>query len=149
MMNLRTERARTMTRRHFLQTSQAGLGARALSNIMGRPGTAAPESRGADNPLAPKQPPFPAKAKRIIYLEMAGAPPQQELFDYKPTLVKMNMQPCPDELLKNQRFAFIKGHPKLLGCPYKFQQHGQPGQCVIDLSPNIAKLLDHIPLTLS
>ena len=48
---------------------------------------------------------------------MSGGPPQQDLFDYKPELVKHHMQPCPDELLKNQRFAFIKGHPKLLGTP--------------------------------
>jgi len=56
----------------------------------------------------------------------------------------MNMQPCPDELLKNQRFAFIKGHPKLLGCPYKFQQHGQSGQWISDLLPNISKIVDDI-----
>jgi hypothetical protein len=105
---------------------------------------AATESPPADNPLSPRQPHFAAKAKRIIYLEMAGAPPQQELFDYKPRLVELNMQPCPDELLKNQRFAFIKGHPKLLGSPYKFQQHGQSGQWVSDLLPNISKIVDEI-----
>ena len=53
----------------------------------------------------------------VIYLHMSGSPPQQDLFDYKPKLVELNMQPCPDELLKDQRFAFIKGHPKLLGTP--------------------------------
>jgi hypothetical protein len=136
--------SRLLTRRHFLQTCQAGVGAMALSQIMARAATASPETQAAENPLAPKRPHFPAKAKRIIYLEMAGAPPQQELFDYKPTLVKLNMQPCPDELLKNQRFAFIKGHPKLLGCPYKFQQHGQSGQWVSDLFPNIARIVDDI-----
>src|SRR6516162_1897595 len=143
-MNPLLTRARLCTRRHFLKTCQAGVGAMALSQIMGRAAIAAPETRAAENPPAPKHPQFPAKAKRIIYLEMAGAPPQQELFDYKPTLVKLNMQPCPDELLKNQRFAFIKGHPKLLGCPYKFQQHGQSGQWVSDLFPNIAGIVDDI-----
>jgi hypothetical protein len=143
-MNADLKHTRLFTRRHFLQTSQAGVGAMALSQLLGRTAAAAPEARGADNPLAPKQPQFPAKAKRIIYLEMAGAPPQQELFDYKPMLVKLNMEPCPDELLKNQRFAFIKGHPKLLGCPYKFQQHGQSGQWVSDLLPNISKIVDDI-----
>ena len=64
----------------------------------------------------------------MIYLHMSGGPPQQDLFDFKPELVKHHMQPCPDELLKNQRFAFIKGHPKLLGTPYKFQQSGQCGR---------------------
>jgi len=76
-MNHRLTRAHALTRRHFLQTCQAGVGAMALSQIIGRAATAAPEARAGENPLAPKQPHFPAKAKRIIYLEMAGAPPQQ------------------------------------------------------------------------
>lgn len=143
-MNLPFHRARAMTRRHFLQTSQAGLGAMALSNLLGQSGMAAPEIPASDNPLAPRQPHFAAKAKRIIYLEMAGAPPQQDLFDYKPTLVKLNMQPCPDELLKNQRFAFIKGHPKLLGSPHKFEQHGQSGQWISAMFPNLAKVADDL-----
>ena len=110
------------------------------------PGRSARRSAGrpdltaaADNPLAPRPPQFPAKAKRVIYLHMSGAPPQQDLFDYKPELVKHNMQPCPDELLKNQRFAFIKGHPKLLGTPYKFQQHGQSGAWISELLPHIGE----------
>jgi hypothetical protein len=75
---------------------------------------------------------------------MSGGPPQQDLFDYKPALVKHNMQPCPDELLKNQRFAFIKGHPKLLGTPYKFNQRGQSGQQISDLLPHIGEVADDI-----
>jgi hypothetical protein len=148
-MNLRLQLARAHTRRHFLQTCQAGVGAMALSSLVGRAAQATTESPAADNPLSPRQPHFPAKAKRIIYLEMAGAPPQQELFDYKPRLVELNMQPCPDELLKNQRFAFIKGHPKLLGSPYKFQQRGQSGQWVSDLLPNISKIVDEIAVVRS
>jgi len=144
-MTLPLPLAREHTRRHFLQACQAGVGAMALSTLLGQSAQASPEPP-ADNPLAPRQPHFPAKAKRIIYLEMAGAPPQQELFDYKPKLVELNMQPCPDELLKNQRFAFIKGHPKLLGSPYKFQQHGQSGQWVSDLLPNISKVVDEIAI---
>jgi hypothetical protein len=77
---------------------------------------------------------------------MSGGPPQQDLFDYKPALVKHNMQPCPDELLKNQRFAFIKGHPKLLGTPYKFQQRGQSGQHISDLLPHIGEVADDIAI---
>ncbi len=148
-MNMRTECVRGLTRRHFLQTSQAGVGTIALSHLLGGVLPAAPERVHSENPLAPRPPHFQAKAKRIIYLEMAGAPPQQELFDYKPTLVKLNMQPCPDELLKNQRFAFIKGHPKLLGCPYPFQQHGQSGQWISDLLPNIGKIADDMAIVRS
>jgi len=148
-MNLHHQLTRALTRRHFLQTCQAGVGAMALDQMLGRRSSAAPAIAGAENPRAPKKPPLPGKAKSIIYLEMAGAPPQQELFDYKPTLVKMNMQPCPDELLKNQRFAFIKGHPKLLGSPYKFEQRGNAGTWVSDLFPNIGKVVDELAVVRS
>src|SRR4051794_22352540 len=100
------------TRRTFLK--QSSLGAIAWASMRGEAVNASP----SDNPFAPKPSMFPAKAKSVIYLHMSGAPPQHELFDYKPKLVALHMQPCPDELLKNQRFAFIKGHPKLLGTPY-------------------------------
>ena len=62
---------------------------------------------------------FPAKAKSIIYLFMAGAPSQLDLFDYKPTLQQYDGQNVPEELIKGERFAFIKGMPKLLGSPYR------------------------------
>ncbi|MSR58639.1 MAG: DUF1501 domain-containing protein [Planctomycetaceae bacterium] len=142
-MNFDLARAGLQTRRHFLNDCQAGLGAMALANMLPAARAAEPIV-GAVNPLVPKAPPLPAKAKRIIYLEMAGAPPQQELFDYKPELVRLNMQPCPDELLKNQRFAFIKGHPKMLGTPYKFEQRGQSGTWISELLPNIARVADEL-----
>ncbi len=115
-----------MTRRHFFKQCQLGVGGMALASLLDRDGVAAAPAEAA-NPLAARPPHFAAQAKSVIYLHMSGAPPQQDLFDYKPKLVEHNMQPCPDELLANQRFAFIKGHPKLLGTPYKFQQYGQSG----------------------
>jgi hypothetical protein len=75
---------------------------------------------------------------------MSGAPPQHELFEWKPKLVELNMQPCPDEFMKDQRFPFIKGHPKLLGTPYKFAQHGQSGAWVSEHLPNIAGIADDL-----
>jgi hypothetical protein len=143
-MSLPINHARYQTRRHFLQKCQAGLGALALGTLAGSSSRAAERIVGADNPLLPKQPPLPAKAKSIIYLEMAGAPPQQDLFDYKPELVKLNMQPCPGELLKNQKFAFIKGHPKMLGTPHKFHQYGEGGTWISELLPNVAKVADEL-----
>jgi hypothetical protein len=80
---------------------------------------------------------------------MSGAPPQQDLFDNKPKLVQHHMQPCPDELLKNQRFAFIKGHPKLCGSPHKFHQHGQAGTWMSDLLPHTATIADEIAVVRS
>jgi hypothetical protein len=94
--------------------------------------------------MSPRPPQFAAKAKHVIYLHMSGAPPQQDLFDYKPELVKHNMQPCPDSLLKNQRFAFIKGHPKLLGTPYEFSQYGESRAWVSELLPHFKEMVDQV-----
>src|SRR5579859_3223443 len=125
-MNLRLRLAQAQTRREFFKASQTGLGALALGSLVGIRPASANASKTAqspsENPMAARPPHFAPKAKHVIYLHMSGAPPQQDLFDYKPKLVEHNMQPCPDELLKNERFAFIKGHPKLLGSPYKFAQ---------------------------
>jgi len=82
----------------------------------------------------------------VIYLHMSGSPPQQELFDWKPKLVEHNMQPCPDELLANQRFAFIKGHPSCWATPYKFKQYGRAGLGSRKLLPNIATSADDITI---
>src|SRR5438477_4311014 len=146
-MNFRLQHARLQTRRHFLLNTGAGVGGIALASLLGREARAArlPE----ENPLAPRPPHFPGKAKSVIYLHMSGATPQQELFDYKPKLVQHHMQPCPDELLKNQRFAFIKGHPKLLGSPHQFKQRGEAGTWVSDLLPNIGKIVDEISVVRS
>ena len=141
-MNPYLRHARLHTRRQFLQTCPAGLGTLALAGLLARDGQAA--SAPAANPLAPKKPQFAARAKNVIYLHMSGAPPQQELFDYKPKLVEYNMKPCPDELLKNQRFAFIKGHPKLLGTPYKFAQRGKCGAWVSELLPHLGECVDDL-----
>ena len=90
---------------------------------------AAPARRRLAAPTRSRRssPPFAPKAKRVIYLHMSGSPPQHDLFDYKPKLVEMNGQPCPDSFLKGERFAFIKGHPKCLGTPHKFKQYGKSG----------------------
>jgi len=150
-LHLTLRRARAVTRRQFLKQSQAGLGAIALASLLQAETTRAnptldggPTPDLAANPMAPRPPHFPAKAKRVIYLHMSGGPPQQDLFDYKPALVKHHMQPCPEELLKNQRFAFIKGHPKLLGTPYKFRQRGESGQWICDLLPHLGEVVDEL-----
>ncbi len=77
---------------------------------------------------------------------MSGAPPTLDMFDYKPELVKLNMQPCPDSLMKGERFAFIKGVPKMLGTPYKFKQYGQSGAMVSEVLPYTAGIVDDITI---
>ena len=152
-MTFQTERARALTRRHFLKQSQSGLGALALASLMGRKTLSSDTGTASvTGPLAPKQPHFTPKAKHVIYLHMAGSPPQQELFDDKPALRKYNLQPCPDsllEVLKKERLPFIKlsrGRPKLLGSPYKFQQRGECGMQISELLPNFSRNVDDVCL---
>ena len=129
------------TRRTFLRRSGFSLGAMALAGLTGG-ATADAAERGEDRPLSVRPPTRPAKAKSVIYLHMSGAPPQLDLFDYKPKLVELNMRDCPEELLKNQRFAFIKGVPKLLGTPHKFAQMGKSGAWYTDQLPLMARHAD-------
>jgi hypothetical protein len=141
--------AQLQTRREFLQSSsRVGLGAIALASLLERDGLASPApskpAAAAPGPMAVRKPHFAPKAKRVIYLHMSGAPPQHDLFEYKPKLVELHMQPCSPELLKNQRFAFIQGTPKLLGSPYKFQQHGKSGAWMSELLPRLSEHADDI-----
>ncbi len=142
-MDIRYQLARARTRRQFLKESGVGLGAMALAGLLGREVEAAgmPASK---NPLSPRQPRFAPRAKQVIYLHMSGAPPQHDLFDYKPKLKELNLQECPRELLKGQHFAFIQGTPKLLGSPYRFQQYGKSGAWISELLPHLAGHADEI-----
>jgi hypothetical protein len=137
---IRLAQARAMTRREFFTRSSAlSLGAVALSQFGGSPLHAA-----GPNPLATRVPRRPARAKSVIYLHMSGAPPSLDLFDYKPELQRLHMQPCPDSLLKGQRFAFIKGIPKMLGSPYKFRKEGRAGGWFSEQIPHLAGIADEI-----
>src|SRR5881394_737645 len=113
---LRFEYARLVTRRWFFRQCGVGLGSIALGSLLGAENafvakTVAP----AHNPLAPKQPHFTPKAKRVIFLFMAGAPSQLDLFDYKPELAKWNGKLPPADLVKGYRAAFINPSSTLLG----------------------------------
>lgn len=142
---LRLAQATRQTRRHFLQQCQLGLGSIALASLGGTlSSAAAPDPQG--NPLAVRPPHFAPKAKRVIYLHLAGSPPHLDLLDYKPELVKRSGEPCPDSLIKGKRFAFTSGVPKLLGTPRTFKQHGQSGAWVSDAIPGIASLVDDLAI---
>src|SRR5262245_997814 len=97
---------RLLARRWFLRDCGVGLGAMALGQLLGGRGRAAETSASLTNPLAPRQPHYPAKARRVIYLFMAGAPSHLELFDNKPELAKFDGTLPPPELLKGYRAAF-------------------------------------------
>lgn len=101
------------------------------------------------NPLAPKQPHFPPKAKRVIYMFQAGAPSHLELFDYKPELAKNDGKLPPKELLAGYRAAFIDPNSALLGPKFKFEKHGQCGMELSEVLPYTAKIADDICLVRS
>lgn len=138
-MDPRLEHARTITRRHFLGSCGAGIGAAALHGLLG--GAAQAQAVGPEA-MAPRSPHFHPRAKRVIYLHMAGAPPQQDLFDFKPKLKELDGKPCPPELLEQERFAFIEGHPTILASPYEFRQYGQSGAWVSELLPHFTGIVD-------
>src|SRR3954447_22772157 len=138
---------RMNSRRHFIKESAMGLGSLALGALLGCGQKSSASTQIAfdpAHPLAPKLPPFPGKAKSVIYLHMAGAPSQLELFDYKPELMKMDGQDCPPSLLEGKRFAFIRGVPKMLGPQAKFAQHGECGAYVSEHMPHLASIVDEL-----
>jgi uncharacterized protein (DUF1501 family) len=136
-----------ITRRWFFQQCGVGLGAIALGQLFQQNGWAGPLA--AANPLAPKQPHFPPKAKNVIFLFMAGAPSHLELFDYKPELAKWNGKLPPSELLKGYRAAFINPNSTLLGPKFKFAKYGQAGAEVSELLPHFSEIVDDVAIVKS
>jgi hypothetical protein len=143
MMDLDTLRA--ITRRHFFRQSAFGIGGLALSSLFD-------EGMGAQRRDAARAqtPHFAPKAKNVIYLFMAGAPSQIDLFDFKPALQKHDGQQIPAEFIpKGERFAFIKGTPRLLGSPFTFSRHGESGAELSELLPHLASIADDIAIVRS
>jgi hypothetical protein len=143
---------REMTRRTLFKQVGYGIGGVALANMFAEMGIASEppspsgSSWGGGQGGEVPRPHFAPKAKNVIYLFMAGAPSQVDLFDPKPTLTKFNGQPCPEELLKGERFAFIRGTPKLLGSPFKFEKCGQSGQMVSEVLPHFKEIVDEVAI---
>jgi hypothetical protein len=117
--------------------------------LLGESVAAAATGEGAATPLAAKAPHFAPKARNVIFLFMAGAPSQVDLFDEKPKLRQYDGQPIPEEIVKGERFAFIKGTPKLLGSPYSFQRCGRSGAAISDLLPHTQGIADQIAIVRS
>src|SRR5437762_324407 len=137
-----------VSRRWFLQQCGVGLGAVALADLLAPAAGARPAARRTD-PLAPKPPHFAPKAKRVIYLFMAGAPSQLELFDNKPQLTKFDGTLPPPDLVKGYRAAFIHPSSKLLGPKFKFAKHGECGAELSELLPRLAEVADDIAIVKS
>lgn len=138
-------------RRRFLREVGGGIGTVALAQLLNGKafGATGGPSAGAPNPLAPKAPPLPAKAKNVIFMFMEGGPSQMDLFDPKPGLVKWSGQPLPDSLTSQLRLAFIKKDAKVMASPRTFKPHGQAGIELSDYIPNIASCADDLCLVRS
>lgn len=146
-MMKKNETLKAMTRRHFFKDCSMGLGSVALASLINEGVFAAAEPAGP--PLAPRPPHYTPRVKNIIYLFMAGAPSQLDLFDSKPQLQRFHGQPIPEEIVKGERFAFIKGTPKLLGSPYQFRKYGRAGIEVSELLPHLTGVVDEIAVVRS
>jgi hypothetical protein len=148
-VNDRNEWLKTVTRRHFFRQSGFGIGGMALMSLLDERRFAAAVEATDPNPLSPKAPHFAPKARNVIYLFMAGAPSQVDLFDEKPKLRQYDGQAIPEEFVKGERFAFIKGTPKLLGSPYSFKKCGRSAAAISDLLPHTQGIADDIAIVRS
>lgn len=137
------------TRRHFFQNCGVGLGKIALGSLLasslaeGR-AAAALDTDPVSGPFAVKPTHFPARAKRVIYLFMAGAASQLESFDFKPKLKELEGKPIPPSVIQGQRYAFIQPDAAVLGPRFRFQQYGQSGQWISEVFPRLAEVVDEL-----
>ena len=125
-----------LTRRELLQRCGMGFGAMALGSMLAPEIASAAE---AANPLLPRSPHFPAKAKHVIHLFMNGGPSHMDTFDPKPALARYAGQPLPMENLRTERPTGAA-----LPSPFKFQKHGQSGIEVSELFSHTARSIDDI-----
>ena len=140
---LQTAIAQYLSRRWFLRDCGLGLAGIAANALAAKSSLAAP---AVPNPMAVRQPHFPAKAKRVIYMFNAGAPSHLELFDNKPELTKRNGQLPPADLLKGYRAAFINPNSALLGPKFKYERHGSCGMELSEVLPHTGSIADEICL---
>ena len=152
---IKIEANRLLTRRWFFKECGIGLGSLALASLLENSLFAQSQSAirnpqsAITNPGAPKQPHFKPKAKRVIYLFMAGGPSQFETFDYKPALAKYNGKLVPQEFVKDLNYAFIRSDAGLYASELKFAQHGQSGTWVSEALPYTSQVVDEIAVVRS
>ena len=135
-----------LSRRTFLNRFGMGLGGLALANLI-KPADLVAATADTDRGILGGQLHFPAKAKRVIYLFMAGGPSQLETFDYKPLLNQRQGEQLPDSVRMGQRLTGMSGNQSslpLAGSFYKFGQHGQCGTWMSELLPHTAKVADDL-----
>ncbi|MEZ6065196.1 MAG: DUF1501 domain-containing protein [Planctomycetaceae bacterium] len=129
-----------MSRRYFFSECRLGLAPIALASLFGG-GVAQAAANVVPTPAGND---FPPRAKRVIYLFMAGAPSQLDLFDYKPRLTELEGKPIPPEVIAGQRYAFIQPDAAVLGPRFKFARHGESGAELSEVLPHLAKVVDDV-----
>ncbi|HUG20046.1 MAG TPA: DUF1501 domain-containing protein [Planctomycetaceae bacterium] len=137
------------TRRQFFQDCGVGVGKIALASLLAQSNPAQVIAGPSAGPGTPQASHFPAKARAVIYLFMAGAPSQLDLFDYKPKLAELEGQPIPPEVVKDQRYAFIRPDSSLLGPRFKFAKHGQSEAELSEKLPHLSQVVDEIAIVKS
>ena len=135
-----------INRRSFLSRTSLGLGATALASLA-KPDWLSAASKPNSIGGLPGLPHLAAKAKRVIFLCMAGGPSHLETFDYKPELARLDGQPMPESFTKGQPIAQLQNTKlKCLGPLFPFRRHGQSGQQISDMLPGIAGIADDIAI---
>ncbi len=128
------------SRRRMLRQCASGFGSLALASLLAEESRAAEPAAGPRDPLAPRPPHFPARAKRVIFLFMKGGPSHVDTFDYKPLLQRDSGKELP---FAKPRVQFAKTG-KLLGSPWKFRKYGESGIDVSELFPHVAGCVDDL-----
>lgn len=142
-------RLHRVTRRYFFEQCGVGVGKIALSSLLSGAATVSRASVDSSNPLAPQERHTPSRVKSVIYLFMAGAPSQLDLFDNKPTLSKFEGQAVPAEIVMDQRYAFIRPDSALLGPRFQFHRHGESGIELSEMLPHLSRVVDDIAVVRS
>ena len=143
-MTPETDRA-AIARRAFLGRTSQGVGTVALATLAGATAAPAAPLRGVLDP-----PPLPQKAKRVIWLTMAGGPSQFETFDHKPRLAALHGQPMPESLTKGQQLAQLQGKKLIcFGPQHPFEKMGPNGTEICSLFPHIGSVLGDVCLVRS
>jgi uncharacterized protein (DUF1501 family) len=148
-MNFESESRKLITRRFFFRDCGIGIGSLALASLLKGGNVFGASKPTASNPFAMRAPHFKPRAKRVIYMFQAGAPSQLDMFDYKPTLAKYDGKPVPSELVKDQRYAFIRPDAELFATKFKFSKHGQSGAELSEALPHLAEIVDDIAIVKS
>ncbi|HLU47294.1 MAG TPA: DUF1501 domain-containing protein, partial [Planctomycetota bacterium] len=135
------------TRREFLWQMGGGFTGVALAGLLSEDGFLASQARAADgvssweDPLAPKHPPLPARAKSVIFLFMYGGPSHVDTFDFKPELYKHDGKTIQ---VRTKGRGGTKNEGRIVGPKWEFKRYGESGQWVSDLFPHIAQCVDKI-----